>query len=127
MSNSASRLIRFLSDENVDKRLEKFLKEKGVDIISKQKGLGNGELATFSKSEKRILITNDEDFSNSEYFPKEKIFSVVWLKIPQDKIELSKSAFLNLLKETKPEDFEGNLIILYGDKFRIESISSELT
>ena len=127
MSNSASRSIRFLSDENVDKRLEKFIKEQGVDTVSKPKGLANGKLASFSKSEQRALITNDEDFADSEHFPKEKIFSVVWLRISQDKLELSKSAFSRLLKEIKPEDFEGNLITLYEDGFTIESIPSKLT
>lgn len=35
MLSSTSRLIKFLSDKNVDERLEKFLKEQGVNIISK--------------------------------------------------------------------------------------------
>ncbi len=124
MYNSVSHSVKFLKDENVKKRLETFLKQKGIDIISKPKGFLNGKLASFSKAEKRVLITNNEDFVNSEHFPKEKIFSVVWLRIPQRKIESAKNTFSRLLKETKPENFEGNLIILYEDKFTIESIPS---
>jgi len=122
MSNSVSHLTKFLADENVDKRLERFIKEQGIDILSKPKGLSNGKLASFSRSEKRVLITNDEDFANSEHFSKEKVFSVLLLRIPQNKLESSMSAFSRLLKETKPEDFEGNLTKLYEDKFTIESI-----
>lgn len=122
MFNSVSRSIKFLSDENLDKRLDKFLLEQGIDIVSKPKGLVNGKLAEFSKSEQRVLVTNDEDFSNSEHFPKEKIFSVIWSKIPQDKLDSLISSFSKLLKETKPEDFEGNLIKLYEDRFVIEPI-----
>ncbi len=122
MSNSVSHLIKFLADENVDKRLEKFIKEQGVDILSKPKGLSNGRLASFSKSEKRVLITNDEDFANSEHFSKEKVFSILLLRIPQDKLESSMSAFSKLLKEIKPLSFEGNLIKLYENNFTIESI-----
>lgn len=122
MSNSVFHSIKFLADENVDKRLERFIKEQGIDILSKPKGLSNGKLASFSRSEKRVLITNDEDFANSEHFSKEKVFSVLLLRIPQNKLESSMSAFSRLLKETKPEDFEGNLTKLYEDKFTIESI-----
>jgi len=121
-----SHSIRFLSDENLDKRLERFLQQHGVDIISKPKKLSNGKLAEFSKSEQRVLVTNDEDFIDSERFSKERIFSVIWSKVPQDKLESLISSFSKLLKETKPEDFEGNLITLYEDRFEIESIPSKL-
>ena len=114
--------FKFLFDENVDKRLERFLKQQGVDITSKPKRLSNGRLSEFSKSEKRVFVTNDEDFLE---FSKEEIFSVVWLKIPQRKIESSKKAFSTLLKEIKPEDFEGNLITLFEDKFEISPLSSK--
>ena len=124
MSNSASLSVKFLRDENVKLRMEKFLKKKGFDIISKPKGLANCRLAAFSKSEQRVLITNDEDFSNSEHFPKEKLFSVIWLKIPQDKPEQSLISFLDMLEKINPKDFEGNLITLYENKFTIESIPS---
>ena len=111
---------KFLFDENTDKRLEKFLKQQGVDIISKPKGLSNGKLAEFSKADKLVLVTNDEDFTG---FIKDKIYSVVWLKIPQRKIESLIKSFSKLLKETKPEDFEGNLIKLYEERFEISSLA----
>ncbi|MEK6871906.1 MAG: DUF5615 family PIN-like protein [Nanoarchaeota archaeon] len=114
-----------MRDENVKLRLEKFLKEHGYDIISKPKELSNGSLATFSKSEQRVLITNDRHFSNALKFSKEKIFSVVWLRIPQDKTQLLITAFESLLKEIKSSEFEGNLIKLFPDTFEIIPIPSE--
>src|SRR3989338_10503711 len=112
MSLSVSPL-KFLSDENVDKRFEKFLKQQGVDIISKPKGLSNGKLAAFSKSEQRVLITNDKHFADSSKFPKEKIFGIVWIRIQQDKPEVLFNTFSKLLKDkSKPDDFEGLLIEL---------------
>ena len=58
MSSSTSQSkLRFLFDENVDKRLERFLKKQGIDVVSKPKGLSNGRLAEFSKSGKHILLT----------------------------------------------------------------------
>lgn len=126
MSSSASRSIKFLRDENVKRRLEIFLKQQGIDIISKPSGLSNGKLAEFSKLEQRVLITNDWHFADSSKFPKEKIFSVVWLRIPQDSPELLITAFSKLLKEAKLEDFEGKLIILYKGRFEILNILSSL-
>ena len=117
--------MKFLLDENVKKELLKFLKSEGYDAAFKPKGLSNGKLAEFSKSEQRILVTNDEDFTEPFLFPKEKLFSVVWLTIPQDKPEVLLKSFSKLLKEkTKPEDFKGLLIILKENDFEISLLSS---
>ena len=129
MSNSASHSeLKFLLDENVDKRLEKFLKSEGFDLTSASKGVSNSKLAPISKSEKRILVTNDDDFTDPFFFPKEKIFSIIWLRIPQDKSESLLKAFSMLLKEkSKPDDFEGYLIILKEEDFEVSPILSVKT
>jgi len=116
--------LKFLLDENVKKELLQFLKQQGFDIIFKPKGLSNGELAEFSKLEQRVLVTNDKHFADSSRFPKDKIFSVVWLRIPQDKPESLLKEFSKLLKENSPENFEGNLIILKEDGFEVYPIPS---
>ncbi|MEK6952689.1 MAG: DUF5615 family PIN-like protein [Nanoarchaeota archaeon] len=113
--------IKFLLDENVKKELLRFLSSEGYDVISKPKGISNGKLAEFSKSEKRVLVTNDEDFLE---FGKEKIFSVVLLRIPQEKPESLLRAFSKLLKEkSAPKDFEGSLITLSEERFEISPLS----
>ena len=115
--------LKFLLDENVKKDLLKLLSLEGYDAAFKPKGLSNGKLASLSKSEKRVFVTNDVDFSDSFLCPKDKIFSVVWLRIPQDKPEALSESFSNLLKsKNSPQDFEGNLIKLYEDKFEIEPL-----
>ena len=111
---------KFLFDENVDKRLENFLKNIGVDVLSKPKGLKNGKLAEFSKTENRILVTNDEDFI---HYSKRKIFSLVWLRIPQNNIEILKEQFANMIKNlNKQKDFEGKIILLNEKDFEITSL-----
>ena len=123
MSNSASPLNpKFLLDENVKLKLLLFLKAKGFDVIKADKRTSDERLASISKSEQRIFITNDSDFTDLEQYSKERIFSVIWLRVPQEKPEELLSSFSKLLKETKPKDFEGKLIMLYEDKFE----SSEL-
>lgn len=119
MSQSVSQL-KFVLDENVKKRLYTFLKSEGFDVIRAPLGVSNGKLAEFSKSEKRILVTNDFDFT---YFPKEKIFSVVLLIIPQNKPESFIKSFSNLLKhKSKSEDYEGFSIRLLENNFEVVSI-----
>ena len=76
---SKDKELKFLLDENVKKELLQFLK-KDFDVIFKPKRLSDDKLSEFSKSEQRVFVTNDEDFSE---FTKEEIFSVVWLRIPQ--------------------------------------------
>ncbi len=121
-SISKNKKLKFLLDENVKKELLQFLK-KDFNVIFKPKQLDNGELSEFSKSEERIFVTNDWDFTDKSLYNKETIFSIVWLRIPQDKPEALLNSFSKLLKETKSEDFEGKIIILYEDKFTVESLS----
>ena len=111
MSQSASpSKLKFLLDENVKRRLEEFLVTKGFDVMLAPKGISNGKLAALSKSEKQVLVTNDSHFTDPFVFPKDKIFSVVWLRVPQRKIESLINSFSKLLKDkSKPADFEGFL------------------
>ena len=125
-SQSPSKRLKFLLDENVKKVLLKFLVSEGYDANFKPKGLSNGRLALLSKSEKRVFVTNDEDFADPWIFPKDKIFSIIWLRVPQDKPEALLESFSKLLKDkSKFEDFEGFLIELEeGGKFKSSRIKS---
>ena len=113
---------KFLLDENVKKNLLIFLKSEGFNAISKPNGLSNGNLAEFSKSEERVFVTNDEDFLE---FSKEKIFSVVWIKVSQNNEELLINSFSKLLKELDSKDFKGKLVILYDGRFEVSPLISK--
>ena len=117
-----SKFSEFWSDENVKKELLQFLK-KDFDVIFKPKRLDNGKLAEFSKSEQRIFVTNDWDFTNESSYNKETIFSIVWLRISQSKPETLLKEFSKLLKEIKPEEFKGKLITLYEDRFEVSKLA----
>jgi len=56
---------------------------------------------------KRVIVTNDEDFSE---YPKSTVFSVIWLRIPQNDPQSLLAMFNKLLKEC--DDFNGKLIVL---------------
>ena len=110
----SSQRPRFLLDENVDRALEKFLKSNGFDTSYAPKGFSNGKLAEFSRLEKLVLVTNDDDFTNSELYTKDSVFSIVLLRIPQKDPEALLKAFSRMLKEV--EEFEGYLIELTKEK-----------
>ena len=109
---------KFLIDENVRHGLYQFLKRKSIDVKLVVKGSSDKELARISKSEKRILITNDEDFSE---YTKDKIYSVIWLRISQSDESALLNSFDNLLPKIK--DFSSKLTILYKDKWDVQPLN----
>lgn len=105
--------MQFLLDENVRKELLPFLQKMGFSVRIAPKGSSDETLTSISIKEKRILVTNDEDFSE---YPKSAIFAVVWLKIPQNDPKSLLKMFNQLIKECK--DFKGKLIVLEKNKWK---------
>lgn len=89
---------KFILDENVHRKLERFLLSKNYDVCIIPKGAKNGVLAAKSKTEKRIFVTNDSDFTT---YSKESIFCVNWLRIPQFKPESLSLFFEDVKKHCK--------------------------
>lgn len=98
---------KFLLDENVRADLAKFLQSQGLDVKHAPKASPDSHLVSLSKTEKRILVTNDEDFAQ---YTNDSIFSVVWLRILQNDPQSLLTMFDKLLKECK--DFKGKFIVL---------------
>ncbi len=104
---------KFLLDENVNQKLYTFLKKGGFDVKISPKAASDRELALISKKEKRILVTNDEDFI---YYSDKEIFSIVWLRIVQGDVKMLVSSFEMLLNGLK--NFSGRLVILEAETWR---------
>ncbi len=105
--SSSIRKMQFLLDENVRKELLPFLQKMGFSARIAPNGSSDETIASVSIKERRVLVTNDEDFSE---YPKNAIFSVVWLRIPQNDPKSLLRMFNQLIKECK--DFKGKLIVL---------------
>ncbi len=119
MSLSASRSKpKFLVDENVKASVLQFLKTRGFSAQYVPRGSSDLHVASLSKSKRMILVTNDSDFADPEFSLPAKVFSVVCIRVRQDRGEEVLSAFSKLL-EDKPyaSDFEGKLILLTEDGF----------
>ncbi len=105
--SSSIRKMQFLLDENVRKELFPLLQNLGFSARIAPKGASDETIAQISIKENRVLVTNDEDFSE---YPKSTVFSVVWLRIPQNDPQSLLVMFNKLLREC--HDFNGRLIVL---------------
>lgn len=58
--------MRFLLDENAEHRIGGFLRSLGHDVTAivtdYERGLGDRQVLAIADAEKRILLTNDQDF-----------------------------------------------------------------
>ena len=103
---------RFLLDENVRSELGRFLRSCAVDIKRAPPSTPDALIASLSKKEKRIVVTNDIDFCK---YGKEEIFGLIWLRIPQNNPNALVMAFEKLLDQFK--DFPGRLVVLEINKW----------
>ena len=117
-STSASK-SKFLLDENVRHELFVFLKSKGWDVKFVPKGSTDREVARLSKRERRVLVTNDADFTIPELYSAKDLFAVVWLRLPQADKEGLLETFALLLGKVK--DFAGKVVILRFKSWEVAS------
>jgi predicted nuclease of predicted toxin-antitoxin system len=115
--------FKFLLDENVRRELYLFLKNRHTNVKTCPKGLRNGAIAKHCLSEGRTLVTNDEDFSRMSA---KEIYSVVWLKIPQNDPEGLIKAFSRFL-DSAPPDLKGTLITLLLSHHKAERLAQTFT
>ncbi|PIQ83060.1 MAG: hypothetical protein COV76_00530 [Candidatus Omnitrophica bacterium CG11_big_fil_rev_8_21_14_0_20_64_10] len=114
--------MRFLLDEDVHVKLIDWLKEAGHDAIRVPSGFKNGQVIGLARTESRVLITRDKDFSNRFMYPPEKSAGVVVLSIHPPQLDKLISALTLLLEKLPSEkDFSGKLIILQEQGYRLLS------
>lgn len=112
---------KFLLDENVRIELLQLLQTKEIDAIRARSGAPDTELAKQSLEERRILVTNDEDFS---WYAESEIFWVIWLRIPQHDAKSLCDSFEKLAEECTR--FTGKLILLKPDVWEDMSLGVDI-
>lgn len=110
--SSSIQAPKFLLDENVRVELFNYLKRKGVDVKLPPKSAPDWQVASLSLREQRVLVTNDEDFCE---YAKDRVFSVVWLRLPQNDSEGLIKSFEKLLGSFK--NFSDKLVVLGKGKW----------
>ena len=102
--------LKFLLDENVHIELYRFLKQNSFDVKQAPKGISDQSVLHLSNLELRILVTNDFDFADMEKFPREKIYSILILRLPQNRSDMLINSFSGsinrLISDIKNKKFE---------------------
>lgn len=106
MSNS----LRFLLDENVPVEVKEFLESKGFQAEYGPKGVNNSEVASLAKEKKRVLLTRDTDFLNTDLFPPREYSGIVVFRIHPPKPEKLVEGTASLLEEVK--EFKGRSLVV---------------
>jgi predicted nuclease of predicted toxin-antitoxin system len=109
--------MRFLLDENIHAKLGKYLESHGHDIAKVAKSLNDLEVAELSKSEQRIILTHDSDFTNTDLHPLNSHYGVIVIKINSLYLDKVKSALNNLFAKIPPDQIQGGLFLLFEDEF----------
>ena len=115
--------LKFLIDENVRVELSLFLKSKGVDVKLVSKGSSDEKVASLSKREGRVLVTNDADFVTSGVYSEEELFAVVWLRVSQGESRGLLNSFELFLSEFE-EEIKGRVVVLRRDSWEVFSLGS---
>ena len=110
--------IRFLLDENVRIELVTLLSEREIDFAIAKKASGDKTLANISLAERRIVVTNDIDFSEMR---KGDVFGVVWLRLPQNDPKLLIEKFGEMLDDASVR-YADSLVILGPKKRHISAL-----
>ena len=99
------RSLRFLLDANISPETAVFLRSFGFDAESLiEKGLGglsDAEVARRSRQDDRVLVTFDLDFGELYYFSSPKKFSVVVLRLDDQRVENVNSVLGEFLRQHK--------------------------
>jgi predicted nuclease of predicted toxin-antitoxin system len=77
--------MKFLLDENVDARLKTHLTEQGDDMTrvgsDYPRGLPDPDVLSTAQAEGRVLITNDRDFGELVFRPRQAHQGVILLRL----------------------------------------------
>ena len=112
--------MRFLADENLDRRVAVRLRRTGHDIKSAPKGVADKAVAELANTEERVLLTHDRDFADSLKFPPSDFSGIVLLALHPPTVDRVVKALEHLLSKMAPESFSGKLIVVSGgDVFEI--------
>ena len=118
--SSSTPSLRFLLDENVRIELVGWLRTHQFDLRLAPRATSDPTLAAWSKTDRRILVTNDEDFCA---YPASEVYAVVWLRIPQRDARALIRSFRKLLAECAR--FAGQLVLLRVDAWTAVPLSTE--
>lgn len=121
--------MRFKLDEKLDPQLAPLLAEGGHEVDSvREEGLGgttDEALYSTCRSEQRVLITLDLDFSDPLRFPPEESGGIIVLRPRRNTLSLIRETLVAALPTLKRERLEGALWIVEPGRIRAHTRGGE--
>ncbi len=109
--------MRFLADENIHAKLLPFLRSVGHDVSSVVNGTEDPGVAAQAKSESRILLPHDMDFSNTDQYPASSHAGVMLIRINSLHLEKIKASLSNLLAKVPEAEVPGRFWLVFEENF----------
>ena len=109
--------MRFLADENFRFDVIEFLKSNDHDIKRVSARSSDQAIAAYAKKEKRILLTNDSDFSMTLKFPPHEYPGFLIFRIHPPRFQNFKNAIEHFLALRTSTQIKGKTFILEENSF----------
>lgn len=116
--------LSFITDENVDFRITKKLREAGYTVLSifeEHRGVSDRTILEMARETGSILITEDSDFGEWIFAHKEKNSGVVFLRYHYSELNEIIDSVLIVLKKYQNELYT-KFIVITQKKIRVREI-----
>lgn len=122
---------RILLDQNIPRSLAEWLKGKMPEWEIKHvnelgyQGKSDEFIYLWALKNKSIIITYDEDFADSRFYPLGSHHGIIRLRVWPTTIEQTQKAMERLIANIQPLNWSNCLIIIDNQKIRIRRLRQE--
>ena len=113
--------MRFITDVNLGRSIEIWLKENGHDVLAIRDvnpRLPDTEILNIAKKEERIVITLDKDFGELVYRSSQSHTGVILLRL-ENESKAEKVRVLAIILKNYSKDVPNRFCVYQNDRFRI--------
>jgi len=117
-------MLKFLADVNIEKNLVDYLREQGFNVLwipDYDCRLKDDDLLKLANKEKRVLITNDTDFSEIVFLQKKVSIGIILIRI-KGQVVNKKLSVLKKLIEHYSDKIKNNFIVITDKRIRVRSV-----
>ena len=117
--------MRLKIDENLPPRLADELRQFGHDAVSvleqNMGGAPDTEVAKICQEERRVILTLDTDFLDTEAYPPDQYWGIVVLRLRRPGIQQVLEAFGQLVTYLGQSSLDGKLCVVSETRVRVRA------
>jgi predicted nuclease of predicted toxin-antitoxin system len=122
--------MRFKVDESLHVEIADLLRERGHDALTVfdqgARGRSDRDIADLGRTEGRVLISLDLDFSNILMFPPEKYPGLIVLRVRKKSRSVVRRVITRVIDHLDKEPLAGRLWVVDEHRIRIHRVSETL-